>query len=273
MAIRRKKPITAGQRFQITIDYTKLSKVKPEKRLLYPVKKINGRNNQGRVTVPHRGGGHKRRGRIIDFKRRNFGVVGTVKTIEYDPMRTAFIMLIHYQNGDKAYLIAPKGIKIGDKILSGEKVEPEIGNAMPLYSMPSGTIIHNVELIPGAGATLARSAGTYCQLVNIQSKNAIIKLPSGEIRMVNKNCMATVGTVSKEDHASVILGKAGRKRWLGKRPRVRATVMNPVDHPMGGGEGKHAGGHPRSRLGIKSKGQRTRNHKKYSNKMIIKRRK
>ncbi len=273
MAIKKRKPITPGQRFLTTVDYSLLTKTKPLKSHLYKTKKISGRNNTGRITVPHRGGGHKRRGRIIDFKRRNFDIEGTVKTIEYDPMRTAFIMLVAYRSGQKFYHIAPKNIQVGDTIVSGEKVAPKIGNAMPLKSMPVGTTVHNIELNPGAGAALARSAGSQAQLIARHEKNIILKLPSGETRMVNKNCIATVGIVSNTEHNATIDGKAGRKRWRGERPRTRATVKNPCDHRMGGGEGKATGGHPSSKAGLYAKGARTRNKKKYSAPMIIKRRK
>ncbi len=271
MAVKKIKPITPGQRFRIAHDFSGLSKVKPEKSLLRPAKSTGGRNNTGRLTAPHRGGGHKRQERIIDFKRKKYNIPATVKTIEYDPIRSAFIMLVIYRDGQKAYHIAPKGIKIGDTIVSGESVEPELGNAMPLKAMPIGTIVHNIELQPGRGGACARSAGTYAQLVAKQEKNVIIKLPSGESRMVNKECLATVGVVSNHDHNLIILGKAGRSLWLGRRPHVRGTVMNACDHPLGGGKGKSKGRHPRSKNGI-PKGKKTRNKKKYSSHMILNRR-
>ncbi len=272
MSVKRVKPTTPGQRFKIVHDFSPLTKKKPEKSLLYPVKSRAGRNNTGVVTVPHRGGGHKRRGRIIDFKRRKHGVEGVVKAIEYDPMRSAFIMLVFYKDGEKAYLIAPAGITIGTTIVAGkENVPPEIGNAMPLKAMPLGSIIHNVEFIPGKGGACARSAGTYAQLIAVQEKNAVLKFPSGERRMVNKNCIATIGSVSNEQHNAIILGKAGGNRWRGRRPNVRGTVQNAARHPMGGGEGKSSGGHPRSKQGLYAKGQKTRKNKKYSDKMILKR--
>ena len=273
MGVKRLKPTTPGQRFQVVNDFAALTKQKPLKSLLYPVKKTNGRNNQGKITVLHRGGGHKRKGRIIDFKRRKWGVPGVVKSIEYDPMRTAFIMLVVYKDGEKSYLIAPKSIQVGKEIVAGNKVEPEIGNAMPLKNMPLGTTVHNIELNPGAGAVLARSAGTYAQVVARQAKHVVIKLPSKETRLVQHDCLATVGIVSNGEHSAIILGKAGKSRWRGRRPRTRGVAMNPVDHPMGGGEGKASGGHPRSRKGLYAKGQRTRNRKKYSQKLIIKRKK
>lgn len=273
MSIKKIKPTTPGQRFRIACDFAQLTKKSPEKSLLYGVKRTGGRNNTGKITVPHRGGGHKRRARIIDFKRSKTDITGVVKAIEYDPMRTAFIMLVYYQDGEKAYITAPKGIKIGDKIMAGQTVPLEPGNTMPLKNIPNDTVVHNIELNPGAGAICARSAGAYAQLVGQQGKNRIIKLPSGETRVVNSNCMATIGVVSNGEHRSIILGKAGRKRWLSKGPNVRATAMNPVDHGMGGGEGKHSGGHPRSKAGLSAKGARTRKRNKYSAKMILKRRK
>ncbi len=268
MLVKKVKPITPGQRFRIAPDFSPITKTKPEKSLLAPVKKKGGRNNTGKITAPHRGGGHKRKARIIDFKRHKYGVEATVKAIEYDPMRSAFIMLVYYQDGAKAYHIAPKGIQVGDKIVAGEKVPPEIGNAMPLKSIPVGTIIHNIALKPGRGAACARSAGTYAQLIAKQEKNVIIKLPSSETRLVNKECLATVGVVSNAAHGNVILGKAGRKRWKDQRPHVRGTVMNPCDHPNGGGEGKNKGKQSRSKNGI-PKGKKTRNRKKYSQNMIL----
>ena len=219
------------------------------------------------------GGGHKRKIRVIDFKRDKFGVPATVKTIEYDPMRSARIALLFYTDGEKRYIIAPEGLKVGQTVISGENVAPEVGNTLPLSKIPLGTIIHNIELKPGKGAAMARSAGTYVQLLAREGKYATLKLPSGEMRMVLVTCLATIGTVSNSDHMNVRLGKAGRKRWLGRRPRVRGVVMNPVDHPMGGGEGKSSGGHPRSRNGLYAKGQKTRTPKKYSNKLIISKRK
>ena len=272
MSNRSVKPITPGSRFRIAPDYRVLTKKKPERKLLAPSMRRAGRNHQGKITVHHRGGGHKRRFRIIDFKRRKYDVPGKVKAIEYDPMRTAYLALIHYRDGEKAYIIAPQSLKVGAEVVAGEKVPAEVGNAMPLKGMPMGTIVHNVELNPGAGAVMVRSAGAHAQLVAREDNKATLKLPSGEMRMVLQSCMATVGTVSNEGHGGIILGKAGRKRWLGKRPRVRGVAMNPVDHPMGGGEGKSSGGHPRSSSGLYARGKRTRKHKKYSDNQIIKRR-
>lgn len=272
-ATHRLKPITPGQRFRIAPNYAEITARKPEKSLVLPLKKKAGRNNSGRQTVPYRGGGHKQKIRTIDFYRKKHNVVGIVKSIEYDPIRTAFIALIYYQDGVKSYIIAAKNLKVGDQIITGSEVPPEIGNAMPLQAMPVGTIIHNVEFNPGAGAACVRSAGTYAQLVAREEKNATIKLPSGEMRMVNKACMATVGVVSNSEHNTIILGKAGKNRHFGKRPRTRAVAKNPVDHGMGGGEGKASGGQPRSRTGLKAKGKKTRKRNKYSDRMIIKKRK
>ncbi len=223
------------------------------------------------MTMRYMGGGHKKRMRQIDFKRNKFGVPATVKSIEYDPMRSARIALLYYADGAKTYIIAPEGIKVGQTLVSGEKVAPEVGNALLLANIPLGTIVHNIELKPGKGGALARSAGSYAQLLAREGKYATIKLPSGEMRMVLTACMATVGSVSNAEHMNVSLGKAGRKRWLGRRPRVRGVAMNPVDHPMGGGEGKSSGGHPRSRNGLYAKGFKTRPKKKYSNRLIISR--
>lgn len=273
MAVKKMKPTTPGQRFRLAPDYSVLTTDKPEKSLLRPIKKSGGRNNQGRQTVRHRGGGHKRKYRLIDFKRQKHGVAATVKSIEYDPNRTAFISLIEYTDGEKAYILSPQGIKVDDTVISGKGVAPEIGNALPLGEMPIGTIIHNIELRPGKGGVMVRSAGGYAQLVAREGKYATVKLPSGETRLVLNTCFATVGTVSNGSHMNVLLGKAGRKRWLGRRPRTRGVAMNPVDHPMGGGEGRASGGHPRSRTGLYAKGKKTRNRKKYSRKMIISKRK
>ena len=245
----------------------------PEKSLIAPLKRSGGRNNQGRMTMRYMGGGHKKKYRIIDFKRNKHGVPARVKSIEYDPNRSARIALLYYADGEKAYIIAPEGLKIGREVISGEKVAPEVGNALPLSAIPLGTIVHNIELKPGKGGALARSAGTYAQLLAREEKYATLKLPSGEMRMVLTTCYATVGSASNSDHMLVTLGKAGRNRWLGRRPRVRGVAMNPVDHPMGGGEGKASGGHPRSRNGIFAKGFKTRSKKKYSDKLIISRRK
>ncbi|NNL15358.1 MAG: 50S ribosomal protein L2, partial [Flavobacteriaceae bacterium] len=247
---------------------------KPEKSLLAPKKRSGGRNSQGKMTMRYLGGGHKKRYRVIDFKRTKTGIPAEVKSIEYDPNRTAFIALLNYQDGEKSYIVAQNGLTVGQKVVSGDKkVAPEIGNAMPLSEIPLGTIVSCVELRPGQGAVMARSAGTFAQLMAKDGKFATIKLPSGETRLVLATCKATIGVVSNSDHQLLVSGKAGRSRWLGRRPRTRPVVMNPVDHPMGGGEGKSAGGHPRSRKGIPAKGYRTRSRSKASNKYIVERRK
>jgi len=246
---------------------------KPEKSLLAPKKRSGGRNSQGKMTIRYKGGGHKRRYRIIDFKRDKHGIPATVATIEYDPNRTAFIALVNYQDGEKRYVIAQNGLQVGQNIVSGNNVAPEIGNAMPLSDIPLGTIISCIELRPGQGAVMARSAGSFAQLMARDGKFATVKLPSGEVRMVLVNCVATIGAVSNSDHQLIVGGKAGRSRWLGRRPRTRPVAMNPVDHPMGGGEGRSSGGHPRSRKGLPAKGFRTRSKTKASNKNIVERRK
>jgi len=269
MAVKKIRPTTPGQRFRVAPDFSLLDKVKPEKSLLLPLKKTGGRNNTGKMTMRYQGGGHKKCLRIIDFKRKKHDIPARVHSIQYDPMRTAYVALLHYVDGQKSYIIAPKGLKAGDRVISGTNVAPEVGNAMPLKNMPSGTIVHNIELHPGRGAAMARSAGAYAQLVAKEEKHVTLKLPSGETRIVRGDCMATVGPVSNSDHMNVVVGKAGRNRWLGRRPRVRGVAMNPVDHPMGGGEGKASGGHPRSRKGLYAKGQKTRNKNKYSKKYII----
>ena len=258
MSVRKLKPITPGQRFRVVNGYDAITTDKPEKSLLAPNKRSGGRNNQGRMTTRNIGGGHKQRYRIIDFKRDKNGIPATVKTIEYDPNRTAFIALVSYTDGEKRYVIAQNGLKVGQTIVSGEGNKPEIGNAMPLSEIPLGTTISCIELRPGQGAVMARSAGSFAQLLAKEGKYATVKLPSGEIRFILLTCMATIGVVSNSDHQLLVSGKAGRSRWLGRRPRTRPVVMNPVDHPMGGGEGKSSGGHPRSRNGIPAKGFRTR---------------
>ena len=272
MSVRKLKPITPGQRFRIVNEYSEVTTSKPEKSLLKPMKKSGGRNNQGRMTMRYKGGGHKRRYRVIDFKRDKFDVVGEVTSIEYDPNRSAFIALVTYTDKEKRYIIAQKGMKVGQKIVSGQSVSPDTGNAMPLSSIPLGTVISCIEMRPGKGATLARSAGSYAQLMAREGKFTTIKLRSGETRLVLSNCFATIGVVSNSDHQLTVSGKAGRTRWLGRRPRTRPVAMNPVDHPMGGGEGRASGGHPRSRKGIPAKGFRTRSKTKESNKYIIERR-
>ena len=273
MAIRKFKPVTPGTRHKAISAFTEITCSTPEKSLLAPLKKSGGRNDRGKMTMRYLGGGHKRMYRIIDFLRNKDNYTATVKTIEYDPNRSARIALVVYADGEKRYIIAPNGIKVGQVISSGPGVAPEIGNTLPLSEIPLGTLVHNIELRPGQGAAMARSAGTYAQLTAREGKHAILKLPSGEIRMVLVECRATVGTVSNSDHNLESFGKAGRNRWLGRRPRNRGVVMNPVDHPMGGGEGRASGGHPRSRKGLLAKGYKTRNPKKTTKKFIIERRK
>ena len=274
MSVRKLKPITPGQRFRVVNGFDAITTDKPEKSLLAPKKRSGGRNSQGKMTMRYKGGGHKKRYRIIDFKRNKTGVPAEVKSIEYDPNRTAFIALLNYQDGEKRYIIAQNGLKVGQKLLSGnDKVSPEVGNAMPLSQIPLGTIISCIELRPGQGAVIARSAGAFAQLMARDGKFASVKMPSGETRLLLLDCFATIGVVSNSDHQLQVSGKAGRSRWLGRRPRTRPVVMNPVDHPMGGGEGKSSGGHPRSRNGIPAKGFRTRSKTKSSNKYIVERRK
>ncbi|GAB3962462.1 50S ribosomal protein L2 [Spirosoma harenae] len=273
MGVKKLRPVTPSTRFRVAPDFAEITTSKPEKSLLEPLRKTGGRNNEGHRTMRYIGGGHKRHYRIIDFKRDKVGQPAEVLTVEYDPNRSARISLVKYADGEKRYIIAPQGITVGQTIQSGEGVTPDVGNALPLASMPIGTIVHNIELTPGKGGSMARSAGTYAQLVGREDKYAILRLPSGETRRVLSAGMATVGSVSNPDHMNVVTGKAGRNRWLGRRPRVRAVVMNPVDHPMGGGEGRASGGHPRSRNGQFAKGQKTRNKNKASESMIISRRK
>jgi len=274
MSVRKLKPITPGQRFRVVNGFDAITTDKPEKSLLAPKKRSGGRNSQGKMTMRYKGGGHKKRYRIIDFKRNKTGIPAEVKSIEYDPNRTAFIALLNYQDGEKRYIIAQNGLKVGQKLVSGnENVAPEVGNAMPLSQIPLGTIISCIELRPGQGAVIARSAGAFAQLMARDGKFASVKLPSGETRLLLLDCYATIGVVSNSDHQLLVSGKAGRSRLLGRRPRTRPVVMNPVDHPMGGGEGKSSGGHPRSRNGIPAKGYRTRSKTKASNKYIVERRK
>jgi len=273
MALNRIKPVTPGSRFKIANAFQELTADRPEKSLIVPISKSGGRNNTGKMTMRYIGGGHKRMYRIIDFKRDKTGVAAEVKTIEYDPNRTAFIALLEYTDGEKRYIIAPTGLKVGMKIESGEKAAPEVGNALPMNKIPLGSIIHNIEMQPGQGARLCRSAGSGAQLLAREGKYAAIKLPSGESRLVLSNCLATIGTVSNSDHSNTRSGKAGRSRWLGIRPRTRPSAMNPVDHPMGGGEGRNKGGQPRSRNLIYSQGQKTRAPKKNTSRLIIERRK
>ena len=272
MAIRKFNPITPGMRHRELSNFEELTTDKPHKPLLEPIKKSGGRNSAGKMTMRYRGGGHKRRYRIIDFKRDKH-MEATVLTVEYDPNRTCNICLVEYKDGEKRYIIAPAGLTPGMNINSGKGAKPEVGNALYLSDIPLGTIIHNIELHPGRGACMARSAGTYAQLAAREGKYAIIKLPSGETRMVLTTCLAVIGSVGNSEHNLQVSGKAGRSRWLGRRPRVRGVVMNPVDHPMGGGEGRASGGHPRSRNGIPAKGYKTRNPRNKSNKFIIERRK
>lgn len=273
MGIKKLRPTTPGQRFRIAPSFEEITASKPEKSLIVPLKSKGGRNNTGKMTVRYHGGGHKRMYRMIDFKRDKHGIPAVVKTIEYDPNRTARIALLNYADGEKRYIIAPEGLAVGQTIISGPGVSPDLGNALPLSEIPIGTVIHNVELKPGKGASMVRSAGSSAQLLGRTGKYATIKLPSGETRMVLLTCYATIGVASNTDHMNVRLGKAGRSRWLGVRPRTRGVAMNPVDHPMGGGEGRSSGGHPRSRKGLYAKGMKTRNQNKYSNRMIISRRK
>ena len=273
MAVRKLNPVTPGQRGKVVNTFEQVTTDRPEKSLLGPKSKTGGRNNTGKMTMRYIGGGHKQRYRIIDFKRDKDNVPARVATIEYDPNRTARIALLVYADGEKRYIVAPDGLQVGQTVMSGAGVAPEVGNALFLSEIPLGTIIHNIELRPGQGAVMARSAGSYAQLVAREGKYASIKLPSGEVRMVLVTCKATVGTVSNPDHSLERSGKAGRTRWLGRRPRVRGVVMNPVDHPMGGGEGRASGGHPRSRKGMLAKGYKTRAPKKASTKYIVERRK
>ncbi len=273
MALKKFKPTTSSQRFKLISAFDEVTTSKPEKSLLAPMKKSGGRNNEGKMTMRYMGGGHKQKYRIIDFKRDKEGVPAKVKTIEYDPNRTARIALLNYADGEKRYIIAPHGLKVGQKVVSGKGIAPDVGNTLYLSEIPFGTIIHNIELRPGQGAKMARSAGSYAQLMSRDGKFAILKLPSGETRMILQTCKATIGMVSNTDHSLEVSGKAGRSRWLGRRPRTRGVAMNPVDHPMGGGEGRASGGHPRSRKGLPAKGYKTRSKKKASDKYIIEKRK
>ena len=273
MAVRKFKPVTAGTRHKIIGSFSEITCSTPEKSLLSPKKSTGGRNNTGKMTVRYIGGGHKQMYRNVDFKRAKDGITATVKTIEYDPNRTARIALVVYADGEKSYILAPNGLQVGQTVMSGPGVAPEVGNALPLSEIPLGTVVHNIELYPGQGAAMARSAGSYAQLLAREGKFAIIKLPSGETRMVLVTCRATVGVVSNTEHLLESSGKAGRSRWLGRRPHNRGVVMNPVDHPMGGGEGRASGGHPRSRKGLLAKGYKTRNPKKTTSKFIISRKK
>jgi len=272
MALKKYKPITAGTRWRIGNAYAEITTNQPEKSLLEPQKNTAGRNSQGRRVMRYMGGGNKQHYRIIDFKRNKRDISATVLSVEYDPNRTAFIALLQYTDGEKRYIIAPQGIQVGTTVIAGDEVAPEIGNALLMKNMPLGTIIHNIELQPGQGAKLVRSAGSSAQLANKEESYAVLKMPSGELRKVLINCYATVGVVSNSDHNLETAGKAGKNRWKGIRPRVRGVAMNPVDHPMGGGEGKASGGHPRSRTGKYAKGEKTRTRGKGSDKLIIQRR-
>jgi large subunit ribosomal protein L2 len=272
MAIRTLKPNTPGQRQRSVSAFDTITASTPQKALVEPISRKGGRNNNGRVTVRHQGGGHKRRFRVVDFKRNKPGIPAKVATIEYDPNRSARIALIVYADGEKRYIIAPDGLKVGMKVENGPEAAPEVGNCLPLSRIPLGTFVHAIEMRPGKGAQLARSAGTYAQLLAREGSQAVLKLPSGEVRRVPVICLATIGTTSNPDHMNITLGKAGRNRWLGVRPKTRGVAMNPVDHPMGGGEGKASGGHPQSPTGVPAKGYKTRKANKPSNKFIVRRR-
>ncbi len=271
MALKKYKPVTAGTRWRIGNAYSEVTHDVPEKKLVESKKSTGGRNTSGNMTMRYMGGGHKKMYRVIDFKRQKKNIPGTVATIEYDPNRSAFIALLNYVDGDKKYIIAPQGLLVGMTVISGDDVAPEIGNALMLKNMPLGTMLHNIEMQPGQGGKMARSAGSSAQLTNKEDKYAVLKMPSGELRKVLINCYATVGVVSNSDHNLQSMGKAGRNRWKGIRPRNRGVAMNPVDHPMGGGEGKASGGHPRSRTGKYAKGLKTRKSHKGSDKLILQR--
>ncbi len=273
MPVRKLKPTSPGRRNQSILTFDEISCVQPEKSLTQGQAKTSGRNNYGRVTARRRGGGTKRRYRIIDFKRDKFDVPAKVATIEYDPNRSARIALLHYRDGEKRYILAPSGVQVGDVLVAGKKADIKPGNALPMANIPVGTILHNIELYPGKGGQMARAAGTYAQLVAKEEKYALLRLPSGEVRKVLVSNLATVGQVGNLDHEKVSIGKAGRNRWLGRRPKVRGVAMNPVDHPLGGGEGRSSGGrHPVTPWGKPTKGYKTRNRKKQSSRLIVKRR-
>lgn len=273
MSVKALKPITPGQRGRVVNGFDAITTDKPEKSLLAPKKRSGGRNSQGKMTMRYIGGGHKKRYRIIDFKRNRFDDISEVMSIEYDPNRSAFIALTKFDDNEKRYIVALKGLKVGDKIVSGSNKSPDIGNCMPLSDIPLGTIISCIEMRPGKGAAIARSAGSFAQLMAKDGKFVTVKMPSGETRLILSSCYATIGSVSNSDHQLTVFGKAGSKRWLGRRPRTRPVAMNPVDHPMGGGEGKSSGGHPRSRKGLPAKGYKTRSKTKSSNRFIIDRKK
>ncbi len=273
MAVRRLKPTTPGQRFRVANTNSDITTAKPEKSLLAPIKKSGGRNNQGKMTLRGIGGGHKRRYRIIDFKRERYGDVAEVLTIEYDPNRSGRIALLQYADNEKRYILAPNGLKVGQKVTSGSGSVPDVGNALPLGEIPLGSIIHNIELNPRQGAKICRSAGNFAQLLAREGNYATIKLPSGETRMILITCMASIGSVSNPEHNLEVKGKAGRNRWSGRRPMTRPSAMNPVDHPMGGGEGRNKGGQPRNKNLVYSQGQKTRSPKKSSSRLIVEKRK
>ena len=273
MPVKKYNPVTPGLRHRLGNAYAELTHDAPEKSLTGAIRSSGGRNNDGRLTMRYTGGGHKRTWREIDFKRNKNGIPALVKTIEYDPNRTAFIALLHYKDGDKRYILAPNGLKVGQELLSGPGAPPEVGNALPLSEIPLGTMVHNIEMRPGQGGVIARSAGTSAQLSAREGKYATMSMPSGENRMILVTCTATIGTTGNPDHNLEMIGKAGRNRWKGIKPRNRAVAMNPVDHPMGGGEGKASGGHPRSRNGQKAKGLKTRHPKKSGGHLILNRRK
>ena len=273
MAVKKLKPTTPTQRHSVVDNYEDITASVPEKSLIRSIKRSGGRNNTGKMTMRYIGGGHKRRYRLIDFKRDKHGIEGIVQSVEYDPNRSSRIALVYYKDGEKRYILSPNGLKVGQKVMSGEAATPEIGNALFLKDIPMGTLIHNIEMRPLQGGVIARSAGSYAQLAARDGKYAVLKMPSGETRQILASCLASIGTLSNADHIQESLGKAGRSRWAGRRPRTRAVAMNPVDHPMGGGEGRASGGHPRSRKGLLAKGYKTRHPKNQSSKHIIERRK
>ena len=272
MGIKKFKPVTPTLRYRTVSDFAEVTKSEPEKSLLRPHKKTGGRNNAGRITTRHRGGGHKRRYRVVDFKRTKHDVPARVAAIEYDPTRSARIALLFYADGEKRYIIAPKGLEVGAQVVSGDSAPFNVGNAMPLERIPLGTLVHNIEMKPGRGGQMARGAGTYAQLMAKEGKNVTLRLPSGEMRMVNRACLATIGEVGNSEHENIVIGKAGKSRWLGRRPHVRGVVMNPIDHPHGGGEGRTSGGrHPSSPWGWRTKGKKTRRAQP-SDRFIVRRR-
>lgn len=273
MGVKTYKPVTPSRRFMATSDFKEITSVSPEKSLLKPLKKFSGRNSDGRISVRRRGGGHKRFYRIVDFRREKFGIPARVDSIQYDPNRSARIALLVYADGEKRYILSPDGLISGDMLMSGPDSEIRVGNTLPLRKIPLGTMVHSIEMKPGKGAQIARSAGTSCQIMAREKEMITLKLPSSEIRIINENCMATIGQVGNLDHSNLVLGKAGRSRWIGRRPKVRGVVMNPHDHPHGGGEGKSSGGrHPVTPWGVPTKGYKTRKVNKQSDKFIIKRR-